>query len=125
MWPETFAKTALQVRHSRRLIVLAGPKLGRAKANSLQSPWRRFALALWSEVNSSEHMFARWCRVDGTPSPKLLACHLPGANASQRQARPVAESTKFRGFLPNAEQLAHAVAIGADYAILGQCVGYV
>jgi 8-oxo-dGTP diphosphatase len=59
-------------------------------------------------------------------SPELIDCHpqaagvhLPWRYASRCQQRPVAEGYRLGVSCHNAEQLAHAATIGADYATLG------
>ncbi|MEH6356122.1 MAG: Nudix family hydrolase [Marinobacter sp.] len=51
--------------------------------------------------------------------PQTAGVHLPWRHARQCQQRPVAECFRLGVSCHNAEQLAHAAVIGADYATLG------
>ena len=51
--------------------------------------------------------------------PQAAGVHLPWRHARQCQQRPVADHYRLGVSCHNAEQLAHAAAIGADYATLG------
>ncbi|MFT5986689.1 MAG: 8-oxo-dGTP diphosphatase [Marinobacter psychrophilus] len=107
-------QTALQVSQPP-LIVLRAPFW--AEQAIAYNRLAQGALAL-CQSNSSELM------LHGVPElmdlhPQAAGVHLPWRHASQCQQRPVAECYKLGVSCHNAEQLAHAVAIGADYAILG------
>lgn len=107
-------QTALQVSQPQ-LIVLRAPAW--AEQAIAYNRLAQGALAL-CQSNSSELM------LHGVPElmdlhPQAAGVHLPWRHASQCQQRPVAECYKLGVSCHNAEQLAHAVAIGADYAILG------
>jgi 8-oxo-dGTP diphosphatase len=107
-------QTALQVSQPP-LIVLRAPAW--AEQAIAYNRLAQGALEL-CQSNSSELM------LHGVPElmdlhPQAAGVHLPWRHASQCQQRPVAECYKLGVSCHNAEQLAHAVAIGADYAILG------
>jgi 8-oxo-dGTP diphosphatase len=107
-------QTALQVSQPP-LIVLRAPAL--ADQAAAYNCLAQSALAL-CQSNGSELM------LHGVPElmdrhPQAAGVHLPWRHASQCQQRPVAERYKLGVSCHTAEQLAHAAAIGADYATLG------
>ncbi|EBA01219.1 Nudix family hydrolase [Marinobacter sp. ELB17] len=107
-------QTALQVSQPP-LIVLRAPDL--AEQAIAYNRLAQSALAL-CQSNGSELM------LHGVPElidrhPQAAGVHLPWRHASQCQQRPVAECYKLGVSCHNAEQLAHAASMGADYAILG------
>ncbi|MCL1477022.1 Nudix family hydrolase [Marinobacter sp. M3C] len=107
-------KTALQVRRPP-LIVLRAPAL--TEQAVAYNRLAQSALVL-CQSNGSKLM------LHGVPElmdrhPQAAGVHLPWRHARQCQQRPVAECFRLGVSCHNAEQLAHAAAIGADYATLG------
>lgn len=107
-------KTALQVCRPP-LIVLRAPAL--TEQAVAYNRLAQSALVL-CQSNGSKLM------LHGVPElmdrhPQAAGVHLPWRHARQCQQRPVAECFRLGVSCHNAEQLAHAAAIGADYATLG------
>jgi 8-oxo-dGTP diphosphatase len=107
-------QAALQVSKPL-LVVLRAPAL--AEQTMAYDGLVQSVLAL-CQNNGSELM------LHGAPElmdrhPQAAGLHLPWRHASQCKLRPVAEHFRLGVSCHNAEQLAHAAVIGADYATLG------
>lgn len=99
-------------RHRPPMVLLRAPWLG-------DSDYAEFALgarALCREMGVSLLLHGAPHRLDRVPAEGI---HLPWAEASQLSERPVPPQVWLGVSCHTAEEIAHAVAIGADYVTLG------
>ncbi|PFG09797.1 8-oxo-dGTPase [Marinobacter sp. LV10MA510-1] len=111
-------QAALQVSQPP-LVVLRSPAL--AEQAIAYTRFAQSALAL-CQSHGSELMLHGAAELIGRHS-QAAGVHLPWRHARHCQQRPVAVHFRLGVSCHNAEQLAHAAVIGADYATLGHVLG--